>query len=248
MMFPRAPFRPTGERGLDVLIAGCGTGQHSIGMARRYRNVKILAVDLSLSSLAFAQRMTSQLGVTNIEYAQADVMALGSAGRAFDLIDASGVLHHLADPAEGWRVLLQLLRPGGLMRVGLYSRRGRADVVAAREFIAQRGFQATAAGIRHCRQELLASPLGAVARFPDFFSTSECRDLLFHVQEHHFDIPEIAAFLAANKLTFIGFELPPGAMGGATRPDVANLEAWDAFERDNPNAFSGMYQFWCQRP
>jgi SAM-dependent methyltransferase len=175
-------------------------------------------------------------------------MALGSAGQSFDLIDASGVLHHLADPTGGWRVLLGLLRPGGLMRVGLYSRRGRADVAAAREFIAQHGFQATAAGIRRCRQELLASPLGAVARFPDFFSISECRDLLFHVQEHRFDIPEIAAFLAANKLSFIGFELAPGAIGGGPRPDAANLEAWDAFERDNPRTFSGMYQFWCQRP
>jgi SAM-dependent methyltransferase len=248
MMFPRAPIWPLGERPLDVLIAGCGTGQHSIGMARRYRNVRVLAVDLSLSSLAYAQRMTRELGVPNIEYAQADVMALRSIGRTFDLIDASGVLHHLSDPADGWRILLQLLRPGGLMRVGLYSRRGRADVVAAREFIAQRGFQPTAGDIRRCRQELLASSLGTVARFPDFFSTSDCRDLLFHVQEHRFDIPQIAAFLAANKLTFIGFEPPSSAaIGGEARPDGPNLEAWDAFERDHPEAFSGMYQFWCQR-
>ena len=36
------------------------------------------------------------------------------------------------------------------------------------------------------------------------------------------------------------------------KADKAKLEeaakAWDAFERDNPKTFSGMYQFWCQRP
>lgn len=248
IMFPRAPLKPLGDRALDVLIAGCGTGQQSIGTARRYRNLKILALDLSLSSLAYAQRMTRELGVTNIDYAQADVMALGSIGRTFDVIDVSGVLHHLSDPAEGWRVLLGLLRPGGLMRIGLYSQRGRADVIAVREFIAQRGFQPTQRDIRLCRQELLATPLLAVARFRDFFSTSECRDLLFHVQEHRFNIPQIAAFLAANKLTFVGFDLTAVApVSGVTMPNESNLEAWDAFERDHPETFSGMYQFWCQR-
>ena len=119
----------------------------------------MLAIDLSLSSLAYAQRKTRELGLPNIEYAQADVLALGSIGRSFDVIDASGVLHHLSDPAAGWRALLSLLRPGGLMRVGLYSELGRADIVAARQFIAERGFDATAADIRRCRQELLATPL-----------------------------------------------------------------------------------------
>ena len=126
--FPLSSFRPLGDRsGVDILVAGCGTGEHSIGTARRYRGAKVLAVDLSLSSLSYAQRKTRELGLQNIEYAQADILALGSIGRSFDVIDASGVLHHLSDPAAGWRQLLALLRPGGLMRIGLYSELGRAD-------------------------------------------------------------------------------------------------------------------------
>ena len=38
----------------EILIAGCGTGQHSIGTASRFKNSKVLAVDLSMSSLAYA--------------------------------------------------------------------------------------------------------------------------------------------------------------------------------------------------
>ena len=130
---------------IDILIAGCGTGHHPIGIARRYRGARVLAIDLSLASLGYAQRKTRELDIHNIDYAQADILQLGSLGRSFDLIDAGGVLHHLADPAAGWRVLCTLLRPNGFMRIGLYSELGRADVVAARALIAERGYRPTAA-------------------------------------------------------------------------------------------------------
>jgi tetratricopeptide (TPR) repeat protein len=130
--FPSAPLRRLGKAsGPDILIAGCGTGQQPIEVAGQFRESRILAVDLSLTSLAYAKRMTETLGVGGITYAQADILKLGSLGRDFDVIQASGVLHHLADPLEGWRVLLSLLRPGGLMYLGLYSERARQDVVAA---------------------------------------------------------------------------------------------------------------------
>jgi len=161
------------------------------------------------------------------------------------------VLHHLSDPAAGWRELLKLLRPSGLIRVGLYSELARADIVAGRQFIAERGFDTTAADIRRCRQEVLAS-LPALATFPDFFSTSGCRDLLFHVQEHRFSIPQIGEFLAAEKLSLIGFELHAGKLQNyrSTHPadrSMTDLKCWDAFEREHPTTFVGMYQFWCQR-
>ena len=52
----------------NILIAGCGTGQHSIGTAARFKNSKVLAIDLSLSSLAYAKRKTEEFGIENIEY------------------------------------------------------------------------------------------------------------------------------------------------------------------------------------
>jgi 2-polyprenyl-3-methyl-5-hydroxy-6-metoxy-1,4-benzoquinol methylase len=51
------------------------------------------------------------LGLENIEFAQADILELGSLGRSFDIIESVGVLHHLHDPLEGWRVLLALRGP-----------------------------------------------------------------------------------------------------------------------------------------
>lgn len=233
----------------DALVAGCGTGWQSIDVARRFVLRGILAVDLSAASLAFAIRRSRELGVSNVEYAQADIVALGSIGRTFDFIDSIGVLHHLADPFAGWRVLLSLLRAGGVMRVGLYSETGRRAVVAARQFITGRNYAATVEDIRQCRQELIDSPLRPIAKFNDFFSMSECRDLLFHVQEHRFDLPAIETFLATAGVELVGFELAPPLRELYRRrfsndAAMTNLDHWHAIEQDRPDTFASMYQFW----
>jgi len=253
--FPASAFTPLGRTdGIDILVAGCGTGRHPIELAQKYRDARVLAVDLSLASLAYAKRKTPPALAGQIEYAQADILELGSLGRSLDLIDASGVLHHLAEPLASWRALLGLLRPGGFMRLGLYSELARRDIVAARAFIAERGYQPTVEDIRRCRQELLlGSRFVAVAKAADFFSTSECRDLLFHVQESRMTIPQIKSFIAENGLQFLGFELTPQALAHYRRlfgseAALRDLDRWHAFEREKPDTFSGMYQFVVQKP
>jgi tetratricopeptide (TPR) repeat protein/SAM-dependent methyltransferase len=250
---PAATFQSLGKPDIDILIAGCGTGQHAIETAQRFAGASVLAVDLSLASLAYAKRKTGELRRSNIEYGQADILQLGSLGRSFDLIECVGVLHHLAEPFAGWRVLLSLLRTGGFMVVGLYSEIARADIVNARAFIAEQGYQATAADIRRCREHLLNDAnFNDVTASGDFCSTSGCRDLLFHVQEHRLTIPQIADFLADHDLAFIGFDLDPFTPQRyrARFPhdkSMTDLASWDLFEREHPMTFSGMYQFWIQK-
>ena len=249
---PAAVFRAFDKPQIEVLIAGCGTGQHAIETAQRFSGATVLAVDLSRTSLAYAERRSRELGRSNIAYGRADILKLGSLGRSFDLIESSGVLHHLAEPFAGWRVLLSLLRPGGFMHMGLYSELARREIVAARAFILEQGYRPTADDIRRCRQELLNSPLNGVAKAGDFFSTSECRDLLFHIQERRLTIPQIKSFIAEHDLKFIGFEFAPQAMqryrdifGGDHF--VRDLDRWHAFETERPDTFAGMYQFWIQK-
>jgi SAM-dependent methyltransferase len=250
--FPSASFRPLGKKdgGIDILIAGCGTGRHPIEVAQKYLDARILAIDLSVASLCYARRKTPPALADKLEYAQADILELPSVGRTFDLIDASGVLHHLSDPFAGWRALLSLLRPGGFMRVGLYSELARRHIVAARAYIAQQAFQPTPEDIRRCRQELLRSPFKEVAKASDFFTTSECRDLLFHIQETRTTIPQIESFIAENGLQFIGFEFAPQVRQryeNVFRNFMHDLQRWHSFELQNPDAFSGMYQFVVQK-
>jgi 2-polyprenyl-3-methyl-5-hydroxy-6-metoxy-1,4-benzoquinol methylase len=252
--FPTGAFAPLNKtENLDVLVAGCGTGQIAIASAQKYLGARVLAIDLSLSSLCYAKRSTPSDLAPRIEYAQADILKLASLERSFDVIDSSGVLHHMADPFEGWRILLTLLRSGGLMHLGLYSEAGRRDVWAARKLIADRGFGSTPDDIRRCRQELLETPLASVTRFTDFFTTSECRDLLFHVQEARLSIPMLKAFITNHGLKFLGFEFGLPALqqyrGHFTSSGWAwtDLDRWHAFEAENPDTFSGMYQFWIQK-
>jgi SAM-dependent methyltransferase len=216
----------------------------------------VLAVDLSRASLAYAKRKAWEAGLDRITFAQADILELGKIDQAFDMIAVCGVLHHMREPFVGWRVLLSKLRAHGVMAVGLYSEVARSHVKAARAIVAERGFGPTPADIRRCRQELLALPDGALARkvtqAEDFFTISECRDLLFHVQESRHTLPEIAAFLASEKLEFLGFELR-GAVRARYReqfPDdlaMTNLDHWHRFETDNLDTFTGMYYFWVQK-
>jgi hypothetical protein len=79
---------------------------------------------------------------------------------------------------------------------------------------------------------------------------SGCRDLLFHVMEHRHTIPEIAAFLRDNNLSFLGFECfnEPDVIETFQKqfpePDaLTDLDRWDAFEAEHPETFWGMYIF-----
>jgi SAM-dependent methyltransferase len=241
----------------DILVAGCGTGLSTVTLAQLAPDARILAIDLSLASLSYAKRMADSLGFTTIEFAQADITKLGAVGRTFDFIDVSGVLHHLADPWQGWRTLLELLRPGGIMQVGLYSKLARQNVVAARTLIAERGYRSTPEDIRRCREEILAagdgSLLKSVTMFGDFFTTNECRDLIFHVQEHRVTLLEIRSFLVANDLRFTGFMLDADTLRrfAARFPGqdaLTDLDRWQAFEILAPETFAAMYRFTVQKP
>jgi ubiquinone/menaquinone biosynthesis C-methylase UbiE len=250
------PYGETDGAGVTALIAGCGTGRHVVEIAQRYPKARILAVDLSLASLGYAARKTRELGLANVEYAQADILELGNIGRSFDVIEASGVLHHMRDPFVGWRVLLSLLKPQGYMQVALYSEMARQQIVAARRFIAERGYGSGADDIRRARQDLIAASadplLKEVTEIGDFYTVSDCRDLLFHVQEYRLTLPQIGAFLREAGLRFLGFDLDIGLRGAyaAQFPDdkeMTNLQQWHIFETQHPGAFIKMYQFWVRR-
>ncbi|WP_420969282.1 methyltransferase domain-containing protein [Bradyrhizobium sp. B120] len=236
----------------DILIAGCGTGSHAIQIAQVYPNARVLAVDISMTSLSYARRKTRELGLRNIEYAQADILELGAIGRTFDSIESVGVLHHLAEPFAGWRVLVSLLRPGGTMRVGLYSDLARRVIVEARARIAARNYRATAADIRRCRRDIFreAEQWKPLIGAKDFYSMSGCRDLLFNVMEHRLTIPEIAAFLNEHGLTFGGFEPfdDPAVLDQFRKQfpgtaDETDLDQWHRFEVDHAETFWDMYVF-----
>ena len=237
-----------------ILIAGCGTGQHSIGTASRFSNCRVTAVDLSLASLAYAQRKSNELRLTNIDYLQADILNLHQMGKEFDIVESAGVLHHMDEPMAGWRVLVDLLKPGGLMKIGLYSENARQHIVEARKEITELRVGTSNADIRKYRQSLIDSHnenYQLLTTSIDFFSLSRLRDLIFHVQEYRFTLPQIKNCLEELGLKFCGFENKFAISNFreliGNHADIYDLVLWNQYEERNPLAFSGMYQFWCQK-
>jgi len=237
-----------------ILIAGCGTGQHSIDTAARFKNAKVLAIDLSLSSLAYAQRKTEALGVQNLEYMQADLLDLGQLNKTFDIIESSGVLHHMEKPMAGWKVLVSCLKVGGLMKIGLYSELARQHIAKMREEIQQLNMGTDHIGMKRFRNGVIRSKAPhhqLIISSPDFHSMGSLQDLLFHVQEHRFTIPQIQHCLTKLGLKFCGFEVGTITQDfkrtNSGEDDAYDLIKWHTYEQAHPHAFAGMYQFWCQK-
>ena len=238
----------------EVLIAGCGTGQHAIQVAAQLKNSKIIAIDLSRASLAYAQRKTKEYGLRNIEYLHADILDLEHMKKKFDIIECSGVLHHMKYPEKGWRILTKLLRPQGLMKISLYSNLGRIDVAHTRKEIELQGISSDYKSMIEFRDTIIAANVEdnqSLTLKMDFYSTSEFRDLLFHVQEHRFSLSEIKALLNDLELDFCGFEgkfTRKHFLSECSNPNlVYDLDEWNKFELKNPNSFRNMYEFWCQK-
>lgn len=247
--FPESP---------DVLIAGCGTGRHALRTASQFADARILAVDLSTTSLAYAIRKTKDVDDTAIDYAQADILELASLERSFDIVESAGVLHHMEDPTAGWSVLATMVKPGGFMRIALYSELARALIVQLRDTINRDYSDSSPDGIRAFRSALLGRTdltpdLEDLLKSRDFYSLSDCRDLLFHVQEHRFTVPQLEQATKDLGLDFLGFEVPPSVAQAFTKKNkkghaLSSLPLWHQFEQRHPETFRGMYQFWCRKP
>jgi SAM-dependent methyltransferase len=242
---------------VDVLVAGCGTGAHPIQRAAAYRDVRVTAIDLSRRSLAYATRKAQRLKLSNIHFVQMDLLDADALATTFDVVEAVGVLHHMQDPRAGLEILCSVLKPGGLIRLGLYSALARAGLRHSQDRIVDLGLGPNSRDIRYFRRRVLLGEetigAGALLNNRDFYSVSGCRDRLFHAHEVWFDLPRVKALLGDLDLQFLGFQLPDAQgpqlyrMGYPNDLAMANLDRWAKIERAHPELFLGMYLFWCKK-
>lgn len=246
-----------GKKKLNVLVAGCGTGRQAIRLASYFNDLNIIAIDLSGRSLAYAKQQASKYNVENIQFIQADILEFSNFPMLFDVIECSGVLHHMEDPAQGLQSLSNLLSPTGVMKIALYSEIARKQVITFRKLIAEnKARTGQELDQRLLRQALLMNQIpgdwNEIINSPDFYSMSNCRDLIFHEQEHQFTPAGISNLLTNNQLDFIGmlpttsgrqvFEEKLGKLA-----DNNILENWKIVEEEAENIFAGMYQFYCRK-
>ena len=238
-----------------VLIAGCGTGNQVIH-ASRYKNAQITAIDFSRSSLAYAIRKSKEYGMDYVTFKQMDLLNVAELGDRFDIIECCGVLHHMEKPSKGLSALIQQLKPGGYIKLGLYSEIARKIIIEARKTIQTLEIDRSPEGIRRFRKQVLNEEIKGLLTLPefgrDFYSLSECRDLCFHVQEHRLTTETLQKLLDSNSLAFCGFMVPEQIQKLYQEKypedsDMTSLSNWGEFEEEHPSTFTSMYQFWAQK-
>ncbi len=119
------PRRLEDLAGLDVLEAGCGMGRHA-AIACEYGVKTIVGLDLG-NAVEAAFQNTRHLPAVCI--VQGDIYHPPVKHGAFDAAFSLGVLHHLPEPARGFRALAPAVREEGWFQIWVYGREGNGWIV-----------------------------------------------------------------------------------------------------------------------
>lgn len=240
------------SQNIEILVAGCGTGQEPCLYASVLPNAKITAIDLSRSSIAYGMRMAEELGyLDRITFLHGDLMKVGELNKKFDYVVSSGVLHHLKEPEKGLAAILSTLKEGGRVSLSLYSKYARDLILnPASDYIKEKNYSSSLDDIRQLRQDIFKlspnDPRTFCARTGDFFNLSECNDLLFHVQEHRYTFPLIQEMADRHGLAPYHVSLSAQKKKDFTdmfpEGDVNDLGLMDQFEQKYSDAFAEMYK------
>ena len=109
--------------GSNILEAGCGTGQLGIALSRYAR--QIYGIDLSKGSLIEAKQFINSNDIKSVHLFRMNIFKLFFEENTFDVIISNGVLHHTYNPKLAFSKLVRVLKPGGIIVIGLYHRYGR---------------------------------------------------------------------------------------------------------------------------
>lgn len=241
---------------INVLIAGCGTGRHAINVAKHFEDTQVTAIDISQSSLAYAHQKAKHYQVNNIDFYLADLIKLDLDPKQYDIIECSGVLHHIEDYKTALSNLTHSLVPGGFIKIGLYSEHARTAIHTLREKLMKNREAMDANQIKVVRQAIFNGDWNDqfknIIDSDDFYSLSGVVDLLFHQFERQFNLMDIKDLCDEFNLKWLGFSNLDSQTknkfeafyNGYGKFD--SLQDWHEFEQENPDTFASMYQFYCQ--
>jgi SAM-dependent methyltransferase len=147
----------------------------------------------------------------NLELIELDLHKVGELSRKFDLIYATGVLHHLPEPRLGLQALLPALAEGGVICAMLYARYGRAGVYMVQDALRRLRLAQTPSDVKTARQVLAALPKWHAAQPYIRGATRDTGfdggivDTFLHAEDHAFTVPEILDLASSCGLAFQGW-------------------------------------------
>ncbi|NDV02349.1 class I SAM-dependent methyltransferase [Pseudoroseicyclus tamaricis] len=199
-----------------ALVAGGGTGDGLIQLAQVLTSAgkphDIHYIDLSEASrkIAEARAKARGLEVTFHTGSLLDAADLGT----FDYIDCCGVLHHLPEPAEGFRALRAALAPGGGLGFMVYAPYGRSGVYPLQEAFGAlfEGLEPKAR-VASARKVLAKLPAGHPFKRNPHLKDHEngdagFYDLLLHGQDVAMDVQTLLGLMDETGWELVSFTQP----------------------------------------
>lgn len=254
ILWPAADHRPD----LDILIAGCGTNQAAV-FAYNNPQAQVTAIDVSQASLDHHQFLKRKYGLTNLDLQRLPVEEIRTLGRDFDLIVATGVIHHLADPQRGLQALAQCLRQQGVIGLMLYARYGRLGVEMVQSLARDLGLQQDEASLQVIKDLLGVLPQNHplksyLAIAPDLQYDAGLVDTFLHGRDRSYTIDDCRDLVRSAGLVFQDLFLkgpyyPAPTLSKALYDTIARRSApeqWSLMERIQFN--NGCHFFMACRP
>ncbi|MGI9666941.1 MAG: class I SAM-dependent methyltransferase [Acidimicrobiia bacterium] len=199
------PYRAYTDQ-LDILVAGCGTSQ-AARHAVRWPRATVTGIDVSETSLNETAKLKERYDLNHLTLQQLPIERILDLDQQYDLIVCTGVLHHLADPAEGLRQIRKALKPDGALLLMVYGRYGRIGVSMIQDYSRLLGIEPTAEEINALGSTLreipMNHPLSPMLRnTPDFRSPDALADAFLNPRERAYSVPELFDLLGSEDLGF----------------------------------------------
>lgn len=245
IFWPDRPYRPE----LEILIAGCGTNQAAV-FAYTNPGARVVAIDVSESSLNHHRFLQQTYGLRNLELHQLPIEEVGALHQEFDLVVSTGVLHHMASPEQGMQALASCLKPDGVAAIMLYARYGRIGVEIMQAIFREIGLNQDEDALAMVREALASLPAdhpvcSYLSFAPDLRFDAGLVDTFLHGRDRSYSVADCLDLVASAGLAFQGWFLksPYEPATSATTPTadgfraavaaLPNRQRWGVMERIN---------------
>jgi SAM-dependent methyltransferase len=199
LLWPNQAYRDD----LEVLVAGCGTWQ-AAKYALTHPGARVVAIDVSTTSLDHTERLKQKYNLTNLEVRQLPIENAGDLDRGFDHIICTGVLHHLVDPDAGLRALRSVLKRDGAIYLMVYAPYGRTGIYMMQEYCRRLGIGNSPEEIRDLISVLQTlpqhHPLLSAQGGTREFNADAIADALLNPRERSYSVPQVFEFLERSEL------------------------------------------------
>jgi len=230
--FPRILNRSI-PKGASIIDVGTGTGQLSAFLSLDRKEV--YGIDFSDSSINKANALKKKLKLESLILKKVDIAnkeQIKSIGKQFDYLLCLGVLHHTGKSYKSFENIIELIKPGGHIAIGLYNKYGRIPL-KIRIFLAKTIFKNNNK-VKDFFIKLQIKNVEDKKRFSGWWN-----DQYLHPHETTHTMGEVLKWFKKNNIEYIE-TLPSSTLLSSADSEVAGV--WNKTKEKYPNIIVRFYK------